>query len=80
MFALLPLIGGVLLGWFAPRTIAIAVQVVFFAIAAIVLTVTSPAHGGTYTDGILISVALAAVSAGTLCLGFWIGRRRRASA
>jgi energy-coupling factor transporter transmembrane protein EcfT len=76
MFALLPLVGGVLLGRFAPRTVAIAVQIVFVAIAATILTLTSPQHGGTYTDGVLISVAVAAVSAGTLWLGLRLNPRR----
>lgn len=78
MFALLPLLGGVLLGWLAPRKAAIAVQIVFYAVAATVLTLTAPSHGGHYSDGIVIGIALAAVSAGTLYLGFWIGRRRGA--
>jgi hypothetical protein len=79
MFALLPIVGGVLLGWLAPRRIAIAVQVVFFAIGTAVLTATAPMHSGSYRDGLLIAPALAVVSALTLMLGIWIGRRRRAA-
>jgi hypothetical protein len=78
VFALLPLLGGVLLGWLAPRKAAITVQAVFYAIAETVLTLTAPSHGGHYSDGILIGIALAAVSTGTLYFGFWIGRRRSA--
>ena len=77
MFALLPLLGGVLLGWLALRKAAIAVQAVFYVVAETVLTLTAPSHGGHYSDGIIIGIALAAVSTGTLYLGFWIGRRRR---
>jgi hypothetical protein len=76
MFALLPLIGGVLLGWLAPRKAAIAVQVIFYVIAVTVLTLTAPDHGGHYSDGIVIGIGLGVVSAGTLYLGFWIARRR----
>jgi hypothetical protein len=75
MFALLPLIGGVLAGRFAPRRLAIALQVLFWAIAVVVLTLTAPEHGGTYTDGFLIGPAVALVSAGTLLLGMWLRRR-----
>jgi hypothetical protein len=76
MFALLPIVGGLLLGWLAPRTIAIAVQIAFYAIAVAMLTLTAPNHGGQYSDGILIGLGLAVVSAGTLFLGFWLARRR----
>ena len=31
MFALLPLVGGLLLGWLAPRRTAVALEVVFYA-------------------------------------------------
>jgi hypothetical protein len=78
MFALLPIIGGVLLGRFAPRGVAVAVQVLLFAIAATILTLTAPEHGGSYTDGYLIVPATAAVSALTLLLGIWL-RSRTAS-
>jgi len=77
MFALLPVAGGLLLGWLAPRRVAIAAQAVLYAIAVTVLTLTAPAHGGEYTDGIVIGLGLAVVSAGTLILGFWLARRRR---
>jgi hypothetical protein len=81
MFALLPLIGGLLLGWLAPRKVAIPAQVVFYAIALTVLTVTAPDHGGNYSDGLWLAPALALVAAGTLLLGFRLARRgtRRAA-
>jgi hypothetical protein len=75
MFALLPLIGGILAGRFAPRRTAIVLQVLFWAVATTVLTLTAPDHGGTYTDGFLIGPAVALVSAGTLLLGMWLRRR-----
>jgi hypothetical protein len=77
VLALLPLLGGVLLGWLAPRKAAIIAQIACYAVAETVLTLTAPSHGGHYSDGIIIGIALAAVSTGTLYLGFWIGRRRR---
>jgi len=76
MFALLPIVGGVLLGWLAPRVAAIVTQAVFFVIAVFILTESAPEHGGSYSDGFLIAPALAVVSALTLLAGFWIRRRR----
>jgi hypothetical protein len=76
MFALLPVVGGLLLGWLAPRRVAIAAQVALYAIAVTVLTLTAPEHGGRYTDGFIIGLGLAVVSAATLVLGFWLARRR----
>ena len=79
MFALLPLAGGILLGWLAPRKVAIIVQAVFAAVAIAVLTLTAPEHGGSYTDGFLIGPAVAVASVVTLYVGFWIAKRRRAA-
>ena len=76
MFAILPIAGGVLLGLFAPRRIAIAAQIVLWAVATAVLTLTAPDHGGSYRDGWLIGPALAVVSALTLLLGLWLAGRR----
>jgi hypothetical protein len=78
MFALLPLVGGVLLGWLAPRRTAIALQVLFWIVASVVLTATASDHGGSPRDGWLIVPALAVVSALTLLLGFVLRKRRRA--
>jgi hypothetical protein len=78
MFALLPIVGGILLGWLAPRRVAVVVQIVFFAVAAAVLTLTAPDHGGSYTDGYVIVPATAAVAALTLLLGFWVRSRTAA--
>jgi hypothetical protein len=75
MFALLPLVGGLLLGWLAPRRIAIPVQVVFYAIATAMLVMSAPDHGGRYRDGLWLGPALAVVSAVALLLGFWLARR-----
>ncbi|WP_433044891.1 hypothetical protein [Dactylosporangium sp. CS-033363] len=75
MFAILPIVGGVLLGRFAPRGIAIAVQVVLWAVAAAMLTATAPDHGGSYSDAWLVVPALAVVSALTLLAGLWLRRR-----
>lgn len=75
MFALLPLIGGIILGLLAPRRLAIALQVVFFAVAAIAMTASAPDHGGTYADAYWLVPLLAVVSAATLALGLWIARR-----
>ena len=81
MFALLPLLGGLLLGWLAPRRTAILLQIVFYAVAVALLTLTAPDHGGGYRDIVWIAPVLAVLSAGALLLGFWFGRsgRRRAA-
>jgi hypothetical protein len=76
MFALLPLVGGLLLGLLARRRIAIALQVVFFTVAAAAMTASAPDHGGTYADALWLVPILALVSAATLSAGLWIARRR----
>ena len=78
MFALLPLVGGLILGLLARRHLAIAIQVVFFAVAvaAVAMTVSAPDHGGSYTDAFWLVPILALVSAATLAAGLWIVRRR----
>jgi len=75
MFALLPVIGGLLAGWLAPRKVAIALQIAFYLVAVAMLTASAPDHGGAYSDVVWIAPALAVVSAGTLILGLWLGRR-----
>jgi hypothetical protein len=75
MFAILPLVGGVLAGWKLDRRAAIATQFVLWAVAVAVLTLTAPQHGDSYSAGLVIGPALAVVSAGTLALGFVAARR-----
>ena len=70
MSAVLPLLGGLLLGRFvANRRTAIAVQVAFFAIAATALVASAPSHGASHGEGLLLAVILAPVSAATLAFG-----------
>jgi hypothetical protein len=80
MFALLPIVGGILAGWLAPRRTAIVLQIVFWAVAVVMLTLSAPDHGASYGDVILIAPALAAVSAATLWFGLWLSRRRTRTA
>ncbi|MEV4513390.1 hypothetical protein AB0K00_31005 [Dactylosporangium sp. NPDC049525] len=75
MFALLPVIGGLLAGWLAPRKLAVALQIVFYAVAVAALTASAPDHGGDYGDIVWIAPALAVVSTGTLLIGLRLGRR-----
>lgn len=75
VFALLPIVGGVLLGWLAPRGFAIVGQIAFFGVAITVLTISAPAHHAHYSDSLWLGPALAVVSAGTLLLGMWLARR-----
>ena len=76
MFGLLPLVGGLILGLLARRRVAIAIQVVFFAVAAVAMTISAPDHGGSYTDAFWLVPILALVSAATLAAGLWIAGRR----
>jgi hypothetical protein len=78
MFALLPLIAGILLGWLAPRRVAIVAQVLCYAIAVTILTLTAPDHGGRYLDVVWIAPVLAVVSVATLLIGLWLARRAAA--
>ena len=48
MLLLLPLVGGVLAGWLAPRPAAIALQAAFAVIAATVVALSAPMHGSDY--------------------------------
>jgi hypothetical protein len=75
MFALLPVIGGLLAGWLAPRKVAIALQILFYGVAVTILTASAPDHGGDYGDIVWIAPALAVVSIVTLLIGLWLGRR-----
>jgi hypothetical protein len=77
MFALLPLVGGPLLGWLAARRTAIALQAVLFAVAVAMLTISAPDHGGSHADIVWIAPVLAVVSVGALLLGFRFGRSGR---
>ena len=47
MFAVLPIVGGILLGWLASRRLAIVLQIVFVAIASFVMIDSAPKHGHT---------------------------------
>ena len=70
MLALLPVLGGLLAGWLAPRRTAILLQLLFYALAVTGLTLSAPDHGGTYGDALWIAPALAVLSVGSLLVGF----------
>ena len=78
MFALLPVLGGLILGRFCPARPAIGIQVALYGIAAAVLIATAPEHGASRTSGIWLSMALAPLSALTVFIG-WAWRRRSTS-
>lgn len=70
MSAVLPLLGGLLLGRFvADRRLAIATQVIFFLVAAGVLVASAPSHDSSHAQGALLAAILAPVSVATLALG-----------
>ncbi|MBL7487757.1 hypothetical protein I6A60_08955 [Frankia sp. AgB1.9] len=74
MSAILPLLGGLLLGRFAHLRLALGIQVALYAIAAATLIATAPSHDASYTDGLLLSLVLAPLSALTFFIG-WRWRR-----
>lgn len=76
MFALLPLIGGLLLARFvADRRTVVGIEVLFFAIAAAVLIATAPNHGADYGTGVLLSAVLAPLCALVIVVGtIWRNR------
>jgi hypothetical protein len=76
MFLLLPLVGGVLAGWLAPRRTAIALQVAFAVIAATVVTLSAPKHGADYGIVVWVVPITVVVSVIGLCLGLLVRRRR----
>jgi hypothetical protein len=80
MFLLLPLIGGLLIGWLAPRRVAIPIEILLFAVGALMFVLSAPNHNASYTDSILICIPVALVSAGTTALGIWLHRRRTINA
>lgn len=75
MSLLLPVLGGLLLGWKAPLRIAIAVQAVLAAVAATILIATAPDHGHSTSIGFLIVPGVAVIAALTLWAGTRLARR-----
>lgn len=76
MFLLLPLMGGALAGWLAPKRTAIALQVVFAIVAATVVTLSAPKHGSDY--GIVVWVVPITIVVSAVGLGVgWLVRQRR---
>ena len=71
MFAILPLLGGFLLGRFASRRVAITGQTIFYALAAAVIIVTSPAHHASHSSGAILALVLAPLSAASVLGGFF---------
>lgn len=82
MSAVLPLVGGLMLGRFVSnRRVAIAIQAVLFAIAATVLIASAPSHGSSYGIGVLLAAILAPASIATFALGtVWQHRTAAVSA
>lgn len=76
MFLLLPLLGGVLAGWLAPKRTAILLQVAFAAVAATVVTASAPLHGEDYGIVVYVVPLTIVVSVAALYVGFWLRRRR----
>ncbi len=79
MFLLLPLLGGVLAGWLAPKRTAILLQVAFAVVAATVVTASAPLHGEDYGIVVYVVPITVVVSVAALYAGFWLRRRRVAA-
>lgn len=76
MFLLLPLIGGLLAGWLAPKRTAILLQAAFAVIAATVVTASAPQHGADYGIVVYVVPLTVVVSVAALYVGFLLRRRR----
>lgn len=76
MVALVSLIAGVFLArYVASVKTVILGQVVLYLLAGAVLVVTSPAHGSTHAQGLVLSVVLAPLTALVVVLGrIWRSR------
>ncbi len=79
MFLLLPLLGGVLAGWLAPKRTAILLQVAFAVVAATVVTASAPLHGEDYGIVVYVVPITVVVSVAALYAGFLLRRRRAAA-
>ena len=79
MALLLPLIGGILAGWLAPKRTAVALQALFAVIAATVVTLSAPQHGSSYGIVVWVVPITIAVAALGLYIGFLVRRRRLAT-
>ena len=79
MALLLPLLGGVLAGWLAPKRTAILLQVAFAVTAATVVTTSAPKHGADYGIVVYVVPITVVVSAAALYAGFLLRRRRVAA-
>ena len=78
MFLLLPLLGGLIAAWLAPRRTAIALGVVFAVVAATIVTASAPQHGADYGAVVWVVPITIVVSLVGLGLGFRLRRRRLA--
>ncbi len=76
MSLLLPLLGGVLAGWLAPKRTAILLQVAFAVVAATVVTTSAPKHGTDYGIVVYVVPITVVISVAALYAGFWLRRRR----
>jgi hypothetical protein len=76
MFALLPILGGVLLGWLASRRVALAGEVVLVGVAAVAMISSAPDHGHSYASTWWVVPVLSVLGAGALLVGFRVAARR----
>lgn len=76
MFAVLPIIGGILLGWLASRRIAVLLEILFVTVASAAIIGSAPDHGHTRASVWWVPPLLLALGALSLAVGFWIASRR----
>ena len=82
MSLLLPLLGGVLAGWLAPKRTAITANATcrrIAVIAATVVTTSAPLHGADYGIVVYVVPITVVVSVAALYAGFLLRRRRVAA-
>jgi hypothetical protein len=79
MFLLLPLVGGALAGWLAPKRTAIALQAVFAIVAATAVTASAPQHGADHGIVVWVIPITIVVSMVGLGIGLLLRRRRLAA-
>lgn len=58
-----------------PQRLAIVLQAIFYALAAVVIIVTAPNHDASYASGVVIALVLAPLSVATLYGGMTLQRR-----
>lgn len=76
MFLLLPLVGGAIASWLAPKRTAMAIQLAFAIVAATVVIASAPSHGADYGIAVFVVPITLVVAVVGFGLGLLVRRRR----